>query len=155
MNVAKTRKNAEHGNSRKLIIGTGAVICLLICVVLLYPAAREYYVAYRVNEQLLNELIAVEDRNDQIRQQIAYLNTPEGIEDRARERFGWVPTGEQAVNITGLAVSDSTTVLPAAIPAGSGEAVTTWWTEFLDVLFAVEEEKTPEPIPDPFISDTR
>lgn len=151
--VAKTTRNAASGNIQKLIIGVGIVICLVAIVVSLYPALQSYYVAYRVNEQLTQELIAVEARNEQIREQIAYLNTKEGIADRARERFGWVPEGEVAVNITGLEVSDSTTVLPENVAAGSVSAPDTWWTEFLDTLFAVEEEQAQEPIPDPFISD--
>lgn len=153
MSDAKTRRNAASGSSRKLIISTGIVLSLIICVVLLYPALRNYYLAYRVNEQLLQELAAVEERNNQIRGQIAYLNTDEGIADRARERFGWTPEGELAVNITGLEVSDTTTVLPATVPTGSGEIAETWWTALLDTLFAVEEETAAEPLPDPFISE--
>lgn len=167
MSVAKSRKNAPGSNSVKLIVYVGILLCLLISIVLLYPALRSYYIACRVNEQLLQEFAAVEERNQQIRDQIAYLNTPEGIADRARERFGWVPEGEQAVNITGLDVSDSTTVLPAAVASSSDytavlpatvasgfdSTTETWWTSICDVLFCVEEEQASEPIPDPFISD--
>ncbi|MDR1358121.1 MAG: septum formation initiator family protein [Coriobacteriales bacterium] len=155
MDLARSRQKAPGGNAQKLIIGLGIVLCLVIGVLSLYPALRSYYLAWRVNEQLLQELAVVEDRNDQIRGQIAYLNTREGIADRARERFGWVPEGEQAVNITGLDVQDSTTVLPATVASGSIKAPDTWWSEFCDALFAVEEEAEAEPIPDPFIDDTR
>lgn len=154
MRVAKTSSNEAEGNVQRLIVGLGIVVCLIVVVVMLYPAAQSYYVAYRMNEQLLQELVAVEARNDQIREQIAYLNTKEGIADRARERFGWVQNGEQAVNITGLDISDSTTVLPENVAAGSVKAPENRWTQFLDVLFAVEEEQAAEPIPDPFLSDT-
>ena len=153
MSVAKKRRNAANGNSKKLIVITGIVLCLVISVVSLYPSLRNYYLAYRVNEQLLQELAAVEERNEQILAQIAYLNTDEGIADRARARFGWAAEGEQIVNITGLNVSDSTTVLPAVVPVGSGVAPHTWWTELLDILFAVEEDTSTDPIPDPFIPD--
>ena len=153
MDVAKTRINAAGDNPKKMIIGVGMVLCLIIVVVSLYPALREYYIAYRINEQLIQELAAIEERNDQIREQIAYLNTEEGIADRARERFGWVAEGEQAVNITGLDVLDSTTMLPAQIMSGSVPALDTWWTDFCDVLFAIQEAPEPEPIPDPFIKE--
>ena len=135
-----------------MIISVGLALCLLVGVVMLYPAMREYYIAYRTNEQLLQELIAVEERNDYIRTQIAYLNTKEGISDRARERFGWAPPGEQTVNITGLEVSDSTTLLPEVVPVGSGEAPDTWWILFLDILFAIEKKSLPDLLPDPFVS---
>ena len=151
MSVAKKSRNAAKGNTSKWIVSSGLLLCLVISVVMLYPALQNYYVAYRVNEQLLQELAAVEERNDQVRAQIAYLNTKEGIADRARERFGWTPHGEIAVNITGLEITDATTVLPQAVPSGSGVAPVMWWTEILDALFCIEEEQAPEPIPDPFI----
>jgi len=153
MSVAKRRQNVTSGNLKNLIITLGLLLCLVVSIVSLYPALRSYYLASRVNEQLLHELVAVEERNGQILDQIASLNTREGIADRARERFGWVAAGEQAVNITGLHVSDSTTVLPAPVASGSIAAPDTWWTDFLDALFAVTEAEAPEPIPDPFISD--
>ena len=154
MSVAKDRKNAANGSSSRQIVSFGIVVCLLICVVMLYPALRDYYIAARVNQRLLQEYYAVEERNDIIREQIAYLNTDEGIADRARERFGWVPVGEQAVNITGLDVLDSTTVLPAQVPSGSGVAPQTWWTDLLDILFAIEPASPPDPVPDPFLAHT-
>lgn len=153
MGAAKTRRNAQGGNLNKLIVSGGIALCLLISVVSLYPALREYYLAFRVNEQLLQELKAVEERNDEIQEQIDYLNTQEGIADRARERYGWVREGETAVNITGLEISDATTLLPETITSGSAEAPSSWWTDFLDILFAVEEKEAAEPIPDPFISE--
>ncbi|MDR2036028.1 MAG: hypothetical protein LBP91_05090 [Coriobacteriales bacterium] len=152
MDVAKTRQNAANGNLKKMMITAGIALCIVISVALLYPALRNYYLAYRVNEQLLQELSAVEERNDQILRQIAYLNTPEGIADRSRERFGWVPLGEQAVNITGLEVLDSSTQLPGSIPVNSGTMLKTWWTEFCDLIFGVEQETVADPIPDPFIT---
>lgn len=153
MDATKPKRNAAGGNKRGLIIGIGILLCLGIVVISLYPTLQDYYIAYRYNEKLLYELSAVEERNAGIREQIEYLNTDEGIADRARERFGWTQEGEQAVNITGLDVSDSTTVLPETVVAGSISAPENWWTRFLDALFAVEEEKPAERIPDPFISE--
>ena len=153
MGKGSSRQMAGGASQSRMIISGGVLLCLILSVVLLYPAARSYYIACRVNEQLLQELVAVEDRNEQIRAQIAYLNTDEGIEDRARERFGWMHEGEQGVNITGLEISDSTTVLPATIPSGSVPASDNWWTGFCDVLFGVEQEDPPQTVPDPFIAD--
>jgi cell division protein FtsB len=154
MGVAKTRKIAPARNVKKMIIGSGILLCFAIIVLSLYAPVKSYYLASRANERLQHEYVAVEDRNDQIRAQIAYLNTAEGIADRARERFGWVPEGEQAVNITGLEVSDSTTVLPATVASGSVDAPNTQWTDFLDALFGVEEKEVAEPVPDPFLAET-
>ena len=152
MSVAKTRRNAAKGNSRKLIVIAGIALCLVVSGYLLYPSLREYYLAYRANEQLQQEYSDVEARNDQISQQITYLTSDEGIADRARERFGWVTPGDQVVNITGLDSTDTTAALPAEVPAGSGTAPDTWWTKFLDAIFFVQDTTTTtQQVPDPFI----
>jgi cell division protein FtsL len=121
-----------------LLIGLAVVACLVVAAVMLVPVARDYYIAMRDNDRLQAELQAVTDRNDQIQQQINNLNTPEGIEDRAREEFGWVRAGEHAVNITGLETLDSSTALPAAVDADSVTLASTWWNDLLDAAFGLQ-----------------
>jgi cell division protein FtsB len=124
------------------------ILSLALAVVMLYPVLREYYVALRVNAHAHAEYEAVVDRNEKIQQQIDELSTLEGIEDRAREEFGWVRAGEEAVNITGLDVSDSSTGLPSAIEPGSVKAPGTWLTETLDEFFGVADAIPASPDPD-------
>jgi cell division protein FtsB len=143
----------KQAPSSRLIALVGVTLCLLLTVFSLYPVVREYYVAVRTNDQLNAELLAVIDRNAKISEQIANLQTDEGIADRVREEFGWVKAGETAVNITGLAISDSTTALPPTVKSSDIAAEKTWWTNFLDTLFAVEERPTAPAIPDPFLSN--
>ena len=54
--------------------------------------------------------------------------------------------GEQAVNITGLTIADSSTGLPSAIEPGSIKAPESWWTRTLDEFFGVVAN-TPEASP--------
>ncbi|MDR2672818.1 MAG: septum formation initiator family protein [Coriobacteriales bacterium] len=149
---ARTAKTANQTYLSRLILVAGVCACLVITVLALYPVLREYYIVSRANEQLNAELSAVLDRNDKIAAQIKALNTVEGIENRAREQFGWVKAGEEAVNITGLNITDSTTLLPQSITPGEIKAQTSWWTDFLDTLFVVDTQESTEPIPDPFIN---
>jgi cell division protein FtsB len=128
---------------RALIVVATLALCIALAAVILYPVARDYYIALRSNDRLMAELEAVENRNSQIQSQIDALSTPEGIEDRAREEFGWVKEGEQAVNITGLDVSNSSTALPENIQQGTIAAEGTWVTEFLDTFFDVDTHSTP------------
>jgi hypothetical protein len=122
-----------------------------MAAVMLYPAARDYYIAKRDNERITAEHEAVVERNDRIREQIEELQTPEGIEDRAREEFGWVKEGEEAVNITGLSVSESSTGLPAIVEPDSIEVAESWWTQTLDEFFGVERPEQSNPYPDEVI----
>ena len=125
--------------SGRLFFGLAAVVCLAIAAVLLVPVAGDYYVAKRANDQLEAEYQALVNRNAKIQDQIDSLETPEGIEDRAREEFGWVKEGESAVNITGLETSDSSTVMPNAVSPGSVLPESTWLTNLLDKVFGVEQ----------------
>jgi cell division protein FtsB len=131
-----------------LIVVLVLVVGIVLAVVMLYPVAREYYVAVRNNEQLNAEYQALLERNQKIQDQIDELQTPIGIEDHAREEFGWVKEGEEAVNITGLNITDSSTKLPSAIEPGSIEAPEHWWTQTLDEFFDVEKAQRENPYPD-------
>ncbi|MDR3136580.1 MAG: septum formation initiator family protein [Coriobacteriales bacterium] len=161
---AKTRQpraqSPRHGGSparenqpnlNRLLIVSSIAICLLVAVMALYPALRDYYLALRSVEQLDAELSAVLNRNERIIAQITALNTVEGVEDRVREQFGWVKAGEEAVNITGLEITDSTTVLPTAVNTNDVALPSSWLTEFLDALFFIQSDTSPANVPDPFI----
>ncbi|MDR3036930.1 MAG: septum formation initiator family protein [Coriobacteriales bacterium] len=136
-----TTENAAVRIPPALIVSVVILLFLVLAAVMLYPVAREYYVAQRENDRLSAEYQAVLERNEKIRQQIDDLQTPEGIEDRAREEWGWVKQGEQAVNITGLNITDSSTGLPTAVESGSIKAPEDWWTQTLDEFFAVTPPK--------------
>jgi cell division protein FtsB len=150
MNMAK--KNATEKAAVRippaLIVVVVVILSLVVAAVTLYPVARDYYLAKRENDRLSAEYQAIARRNEKIQSQIDELQTPEGIEDRAREEFGWVREGEQAVNITGLDVSESSTRLPSAVEPGSVEAPENWWTQTLDEFFDVQEAEPVSPYPD-------
>jgi cell division protein FtsB len=139
---AATKQPRSH---KGIIVSVGLALCMVFAFWQMYPVLRDYYIASREHERLLAEYAAVLERNERVALQISNLKTPEGIEDRAREQFGWTKEGEQAVNITGLSISDSSTALPAAVSTSSIVAEASWWTDFLDMVFNVQP---PEPEPD-------
>ena len=136
-----TKKRTSRKRPRwpfRLVMSAGAAFCVLAAFAMLYPVLREYYVANREYEHLMIEYAAVLERNVKMQEQVEYLKTPEGVEDRARGQFGWVKEGERAVNITGLNLPDSSMALPPAILSGSLMAESSWWTDFLDFIFNVD-----------------
>jgi cell division protein FtsB len=155
-NAKKTSKEKlktppQYRAAKALVVIAGLLFCLVFAFLTLQPVLREYYVASRAHDLQMAEYAAVLERNEKIETQIASLQTPEGIEDRAREQFGWVRKGEEVVNITGLELSDSSTVLPAAIAPGSIAAESNWWTNLLDYLFDVDTSKQASEQHDPFV----
>ncbi|MCL2137019.1 MAG: septum formation initiator family protein [Coriobacteriia bacterium] len=111
--------------------------------VLVYPAMQNWWKVRRDIQLLQTESDAVIQRNNEIQSKIDDLETPEGIESRAREEFGWVYPGEDAVNINGLGSHNSSTALPDSIPPGSLRPDIDWVTETLDFIFGYEYPSTP------------
>jgi cell division protein FtsB len=134
-----------------MAVNTAVILgALTLAGVLVYPSLKECWTIHRDNQVLAVERDALAARNDQINRQIEILNTPEGIESRAREEFNWVMPGEQAVNISGLTSQDSTTALPGSIQQGSVYPQIDWLTETLDFLFGYDYKPQP-PQPDDVI----
>ena len=80
--------------------------------------------------------------NQELENDIAMLSTSEGIEQRAREQFGWVRGDEHSVRITNVDATSDTHQNAgngpiAQVPTGSVEAPSEWYTPFLNVLFGV------------------
>jgi len=148
---ASKRKHQSKGAryTPAFIVTIAVVVCFVAAAFILYPVAHDYYVATRQNDRLKAERQALLERNEKIQEDIDQLDTPEGVADRAREKFGWVREGEQAVNITGLPIVDSTTELPGAVLPGSVESEGDWTTLFLDEFFGVAPAETPALAEDP------
>jgi cell division protein FtsL len=94
-----------------------------------YPVLRLHYHQERELQTLQAELAGLQDRNEDLREQVEQLKTPEGVEQLARESLGLVKPGEQAYVVTG-GTSGETTV--GATGEGSGEPL---WRRFLDAVF--------------------
>lgn len=148
MQNESSRKKAGR-SSAKRSIGLrgrlGAVAAALVIVALaagfLYPAAKDSYVAMRAQAQLQAEYDALMQRNEAIQANVDRLSTDEGVEDRAREEFGWVKSGENSVNVYGLEQDEeAASTLNADVTAGSVPAPDTWYSSFLDPLFGVNPE---------------
>ena len=146
--VGKHRRRSLQG----IVIFVMLLACLVFSASLVYPTARGWYLSDREVGQLSGELAAIEARNDQIDSQTKVLETPEGIQDRAREQLGMVMNGEAAVNITGLALTTSSTALPAEVPRGLLLQEEGWWADFCDSFFAVPKPSEPIKLDDPFQS---
>ncbi|MEG0216774.1 MAG: septum formation initiator family protein [Raoultibacter sp.] len=126
----------EKLRSPKAIGAAIIVACLALSCVFLYPAAKDFYLAVRQQAQVQAEYAALEQRNTAIQAEVDRLSTSEGIEDKAREEFGWVKAGENSVSVHGL--EEETAInLNADVAEKSIAAPATWYSPILDALFAV------------------
>lgn len=116
-----------------------AMATVLVAVAMLYPPARAYYAAVRVNSVLSSQLSDVNASNDSLQSDVSSLMTKEGIEDEARRR-GYVSKGDTAVDMSG--VSDSggaTSDQTSATADGTASSVAEpWYLSALDALFGYD-----------------
>ena len=115
--------------------------CVAFVAFSVFPAAQDYYVQSRVNDQLVAEYQAVLSRNQELEQHVAALQTDEGIEQLAHESLGWVKDGENAVSVVtdGSADPGSDSLSETgAVVEGSVPTPETWYSPVLDVVFGYE-----------------
>lgn len=136
----KTRGRSALAKKRRtlspaLAVSVAIAACLALGCVSLYSPAQQYYQEIRERDRLQAEYAAVQQRNDAIQSEVDALSTSAGIEDRAREEFGWVKNDEVAGSVAGLDIEDDSSFRANIIP-GSIEAPETWYS-FLDPFFGV------------------
>ena len=121
---------------------TGVTIfCAVLLAVGVYPAAQDYYLQIRANDQLAAEYEAIVERNAELENHVQALQTDEGMEELAHESLGWVHEGENSVSVlTDGSANPSTGTLSdtGAVPVGSVPAPETWYSPVLDVVFGYE-----------------
>lgn len=132
-------KAASLKQSPKFIACMGALACVLFACLFLYGPAQQYYQSVREHDRLQAEYDAVAARNEALQAEVDALGSDAGVESKAREDFGWVKEGEQAVVVYGLETSEDDAVgMNANIIPGSVEAPETWYSPVLDVVFGVK-----------------
>lgn len=132
---------AALASSRKALTVLVAAACLAVTCFMLYEPAQNYYHAVREHDRLQAELAAVESRNAELEDSVAYLQTESGVEQSARDQLGWVRDGERSVYVQGLEGSGSdqgTSSTAGSVVPGSVEAPATWYSPLLDVIFGAE-----------------
>ena len=117
------------------LLVVGSVVAM---AVYLYPLIRMDYVSQREVERLEVQLTSLQDRNEDLREQVDRLKTPEGVEEAARENLGYVKPGENAYVVVEAGGSGEETgvLIPVTETVLLDEPVP-WWRRWLDRIFGV------------------
>lgn len=116
---------------------------MIICVVVFAAAMlagplRDWYIAWRTNEQLTASYDQLADENASLQSDLDYLRSREGIESEARE-LGYVEEGETRVMVTtGDSDDSSSTTFTTAKPEVDITDGQPWYLDLLDSLFGYE-----------------
>ena len=115
----------------------GAIAVLIVAAAVLYPIGCTYYQALRQEQTLQAELDAVNQRNEQIDAENKQLETDEGVENQAREEYGWVKDDEKATVVVNSGDSGSGD-MPSQVDGSKIEPPHTWYYDILDIVFRAE-----------------
>ena len=114
------------------------VACLALMV---YPAAREYYISTRSLASANAELAQVDERNAKVQEMIDGLSSDAGVEDYVRAQYGWVKDGESSGTVIGVESSATDRSLPTDVPEGRVAAEDSLANEILDAIFFVDDDE--------------
>lgn len=135
----RSRRGRHFSFGPKMRIAAAVLGCLALVCVFLYQPAQRYYSAMRENAALEAEYAALQQRDEALQDSVSALSTDAGMEDLARDQFGWVKEGEVAVSVSGIEADSSTgSSVPPNVSAGSVDPPDTWYSGILDPIFGVE-----------------
>ena len=115
----------------------GVIALLIVAAAVLYPMGCTYYQALRQEQTLQAELDAVNQRNEKIDAENKQLETDEGVENQAREEYGWVKDDEKATVVVNSDDSGSGD-MPSQVDGSKIEPPHTWYYDILDIVFRAE-----------------
>ena len=105
----------------------------------LYPLLRMHYAETSEVARLEKELDDLQDRNEQLRHDVERLQTPQGVEEAARESLGYVKPGENAYVVLApdRSLLETADVVPDA-EAYRESGSPPLWRRVLDFVFGVD-----------------
>ena len=106
------------------------VVSLVLAGWTVYPVLRIQYQHERELQTLQGELDGLKSRNEELRDQVDGLKTPEGVERLARDSLGMVKPGEQAYVVTGGTLGETTGSVLASATVDAP-----FWQRVLDTVF--------------------
>jgi cell division protein FtsL len=109
------------------------IVAVVLAAWWVYPTFRLQYENQHEVQTLESELGDLKSRNEELRQEIDGLKTPEGVEQLARESLGMVKPGEHAYVVTGSAVAETTATVDATATGADS-----FWQRTLDTLFGLD-----------------
>lgn len=110
------------------------IVSLVLAAWWVYPTFKLQYEHRREVDTLENELEDLKSRNNELRDEVEGLKTPEGVERLARESLGLAKPGEQVYVVTGSMSSETT----ASADATDGDGASAFWQRALDTLFGLD-----------------
>ncbi len=136
----KTHSARKESRRPKWHMRACIVACaILFCGSMLYQPIANLYNETRSLQQLEAEYDALQANNVQVRANLDYLATDEGLEEYAHNELGWIRNDEHTARVADVAQPDQSSQqvkrVVTTIPEGSIETPDTWYSPVLDIVF--------------------
>ena len=93
-------------NNQKLLVGAFVAFCFVFSIFFLYQPARDFYISVREQDRLNAQREALQKTNQDLQYDIEYLQTEEGVKQRASDTLGLVQQGESIGYVAGTEIVD-------------------------------------------------
>jgi cell division protein FtsB len=126
-------KQLVKGRGKRTLITVAAAVITAALIVALFVLPVKAYLRQRADiDRKQRELTALDQANAELTAQVNQLNTPEGVEEAAREEIGYVRRGE--IRLTVL----PSPAAPLTIPSG-------WPYDAISSILAVRQQGVAQP----------
>ncbi|MDO5329050.1 MAG: septum formation initiator family protein [Coriobacteriia bacterium] len=137
LNIANKIVSGKH--NKALIIFISILVTIVILCLFLYTPAKNFYTACRENDKLTAQLNAIQTANNDLSDEIEYLQTPEGVKERANQSLGLIEKGESTGVVNGTAkdtkADNSAGTTSSRLAYKAVKAPVTWYSPFCDAIF--------------------
>ena len=121
------------------------IVCFLILTILLvcifcYQPAKTCYTQIRNTQKASVELSQVESRNEKLKANVDSLKTDQGIEDKAKNDYGYVVKGEGSAHVSGIN-KEETSKLLEYVDSDKVKAPESPLTDLLDGIFGYDNSE--------------
>lgn len=141
--ISQASKLFNNGISKKTLIISLIIVGIIFVILFLYIPAKNYYFAARENDKLNAQYEALKQTNQDLKDDIEFLKTPEGIKQRANDSLGLIQQGEQTGVVKGTAenskADDTAATTSSRLAYKNVKAPDTWCSGFLDFFFGYKK----------------
>ncbi len=105
-NLPEALLNSSKNKNRKLFVGGFVAFAIVFTCCFLYQPARDFYISVREQDKLNAQYEAIKNTNEALAQDIEYLQTEDGVRQRASETLGLIQQGESIGYVSGADIVD-------------------------------------------------
>lgn len=143
MGIGSTVSNRINIRKRNLFIISVVVFCLIFFIAFLYQPAKNYYISVRENDKLQLQYELLCKNNEELSDDIEFLQTEDGIKQKATDSLGLIEQGESIGYVAGTDIEDGRTNLSSStsskISFKNVKSPTTWYSPIFNFIFNVSD----------------